>query len=395
MPPLAVDVALAVLTVVLLIVSVVVAHDRGAPAPGLSTYLSVSAIAAPLPFRRRYPLVVLLACATLLFVFYSLNNDAGLAPAVPLAVALYTAAEYGHLRWSLLVSLFYTAVGTYVLIGLRHQPVLTVLADFVQEGSLLLAICLLGEAVRNRRGWAGEVRDRLRQAAEAAEAEHEREAARRVTEERVRIARELHDVLAHTISALTIQARVILDGLPDGPPQVRSAGEAILSTSREAMSEVRATVGLLRVADEQTGVPPGPVPGVGQLDGLLATARATGLVTRRETVGSPVPLPATVDLSVYRIVQESLTNVVRHARAATVTVTLRYLPGAVEVQVDDDGRGPAAAGRTGGYGLVGIRERAGALGGAATTGPGPGGGFRVLARLRLGTAPAPVSPIGS
>jgi hypothetical protein len=132
MPPLAVDVALAVLTVVLLIVSVVVAHDRGAPAPGLSTYLSVSAIAAPLPFRRRYPLVVLLACATLLFVFYSLNNDAGLAPAVPLAVALYTAAEYGHLRWSLLVSLFYTAVGTYVLIGLRHQPVLTVLADFVQ-----------------------------------------------------------------------------------------------------------------------------------------------------------------------------------------------------------------------------------------------------------------------
>jgi signal transduction histidine kinase len=389
-PPVVVDLALAVGTAVLLVVNIVVGHDRGAAPPGPVTYVTAVLGAAPLLARRRYPLGVLLACAVLLFAFYTLSPNAGVGPAVPLAVALYTCAEYGHLRWSLGVSAFYVGVGIFVLLVKQHAAVLGVLADFSQEGSLLVAICLLGDAVRSRRGWAGEIRVRLREAAAAAEAEREQETVRRVALERVRIARELHDILAHTISALTIQARVIVDGLrDDGPPRVRTAAEAILATSREAMTEVRATVGLLRAADEPAAANSAPVPGVDQLEALLTTARATGLEADLHTEGTPVPLPATVALAVYRIAQESLTNVVRHADARSATVTVRYLPDAVEVEVDDDGQGPSGASRPSGFGLLGIRERAAVLGGNAVTRAGPHGGFQVLACLPLGEPPNP------
>jgi len=393
-PVVVVDLALAVGTAVLLAVDIVVGHDRGAAPPGPVTYLTAVLIAVPLLVRRRYPLGVLLACAVLLFAFYSWSPNAGLAPAVPLAVALYTCAEHGHLRWSLGVSAFYVGVGIFVLLATQHAPVLGVLSDFTQEASLLVAICLLGDAVRSRRGWAGEIRKRLREAAVAAEAEREQDTVRRVALERVRIARELHDILAHTISALTIQARVIVDGLRDeGPPRVRTAAEAILATSREAMSEVRATVGLLRAADEPAADTSAPVPGVDQVEALLATARATGLEAHLRTEGTSAPLPATVALAVYRIAQESLTNVVRHAQAHSATVTVRYLPDAVEVQVDDDGQGPSGASRPSGYGLLGIRERAAVLGGSAVARAGPHGGFQVLARLPLREPSNPPTPV--
>jgi len=387
-PVVVVDLALAVGTAVLLVVNIVVGHDRGAAPPGPVTYVTSVLIAVPLLVRRRYPLGVLLACAVLLFAFYSWSPNAGLGPTVPLAVALYTCAEYGRLRWSLAVSAFYVGAGIFVLVVKQHAAVLGVLSDFSQEGSLLVAICLLGDAVRSRRGWAAEIRKRLREAAAAAEAQRERETVRRVAEERVRIARELHDILAHTISALTIQARVIADGLrDDGPPRVRTAAEAILATSREAMAEVRATVGLLRAADETTAATSAPLPGVDQVEALLATARATGLEAYVRTEGTPVALPATVALAVYRIAQESLTNVVRHAGARAATVTVRYLPDAVEVQIDDDGHGPSGASRPSGFGLLGIRERAAVLGGSAVTRAGPHGGFQVLAHLPLGEQP--------
>jgi signal transduction histidine kinase len=389
-PAVVIDLALAVGTAVLSVVNIVVGHDRGAAPPGPVTYVTAALVAAPLLVRRRYPLGVLLACAVVLFAFYTWSPHAGVGPGVPLAVALYTCAEYGHLRWSLGVSAFYVGAGIFVLLVKQHAAVLGVLSDFSQEGSLLVAICLLGDAVRSRRGWAGEIRKRLREAAAAAEAERERETVRRVAVERVRIARELHDILAHTISALTIQARVIVDGLrDDGPPRVRTAAEAILASSREAMTEVRATVGLLRAADEPAAATSAPVPGVDQVEALLATARATGLEANLCTEGTPVPLPATVALALYRIAQESLTNVVRHADAHTATVTVRYLPDAVEVQIDDDGQGPSGASQPSGFGLLGIRERAAVLGGSAVTRARPHGGFQVLARLPLGEPPNP------
>jgi signal transduction histidine kinase len=344
------------------------------------TYLAAAVIAGPLLVRKRHPLGVLLACAVLLFAFYTLFPHAGMGVAVPLGVALYGAAEYGHLRAALAVSAFYTLAGGVALIAGGQQSPVRAVSELVQQGSLLAAICLLGEAVRSRRGWAAEIRKRLAQAA----IEREQEAQRRVEQERLRIARELHDVLAHTISALTIQARVIKDGLPaDGPPAVRDAAAAILSTSRDAMGEVRAAIGVLRVPG--AGEPRTPMPEISHLDNLVATARSAGLAVTVETDGPAVALPTAVNMTAYRIVQEALTNAVRHAAASTVTVRLGYSPGQLEVRVVDDGHGPdpgRAAGQ-GGFGLVGMRERTAAIGGTLCTGARPEGGFEVKATLPL------------
>jgi len=293
-------------------------------------------------------------------------------------VALYGAAEYGHLRWALGVSAFYTLAGGFALIAGGQQSPVQAVAVLVQQGSLLAAICLLGEAVHSRRGWAAEIRNRLAQAARTAEIEREQEAQRRVEQERLRIARELHDVLAHTISALTIQARVIKDGLPaGGPPAVRAAADAILSTGRDAMGEVRAAIGVLRTPD-----PDNSVPDVNHLEALVQPAKAAGLTVDVHTSGSPRPLPPAVSLTAYRIIQEALTNVVRHAAASTVTVTLAYEPSRLTLCVKDDGRGPANSEKAG-YGLVGMRERANAVGGEVTAGARPEGGFLVNAALPL------------
>jgi signal transduction histidine kinase len=377
------DVLLAVATGVLLLVSVRVAYATGSARPTAWTYVGAAVIAVPLVRRRRYPLAVLLTCAVLLFGFYTLFPHAGMGVAIPLGVALYGAAEYGHLRWALAVSAFYTLAGGFALIVGGQQSPVQAVAALVQQGSLLAAICLLGEAVHSRRGWAAEIRNRLAHAARTAEIEREQEAQRRVEQERLRIARELHDVLAHTISALTIQARVIKDGLPgDGPPAVRAAADAILSTGRDAMGEVRAAIGVLRVTGNVAGQDGSTVPDVGHLDALVTPARAAGLTANVVTTGQPKPLPPAVNLTAYRIIQEALTNVVRHAAASTVTITLAYEPAQLTVEISDDGQGLANI-ENAGYGLIGMHERANAIGGEVTIGPRPEGGFLVSATLPL------------
>jgi signal transduction histidine kinase len=378
------DVLLAAATCVLLLVSVRVAHSLGAEGPIVWTYVAAAVIAVPLLVRRRYPLAVLLTCAILLFAFYTVFPHAGMGVAVPLGVALYGAAEHGHLRAALLVSAFYTLAGGIALIAGGQQSPVRAVSELVQQGSLLAAICLLGEAVHSRRGWAAETRERLAEAAietrerlARAATEREQEAQRRVEQERLRIARELHDVLAHTISALTIQARVIKDGLPDdGPPAVREAAAAILSTSRDAMGEVRAAIGVLRVPSE----PGTPMPDINHLDTLVATARSAGLAVNVETDGSAVPLPPAVNLTAYRIIQEALTNTVRHAAASTVTIHLGYSPQKLEVRVQDNGQGPVEGEE--GFGLIGMRERTAAIGGELCTGAGAQG-FEVRATLPI------------
>lgn len=401
------DAFLAVATATLMELSVRVSYGLGAPRPTLSTYLLAASVAVPLLARHRWPLRVLLACSALLFNFYFWHGPAGIAPTIPLGVALYAAAAAGKLRWALLVSTFFVVAGYWALTVLQRQPSLKVASQVVVEAALLGGISLLGDTVHSRRGWAAETQRRIRQA----ELEREREADRRVIQERLRIARELHDVLAHSISALTIQARVIADGLPDPPPEIRAATDAILSTSREAMADVRATVGLLRETGELpsngelragrelresseligTGVSP-PAPGVARVETVLEIARSSGLTAHCAVLGEVVPLPAAVDLTAYRIVQEAVTNVVRHARASTVTVTVEHRPGLLEVRVDDDGRGVGPGGPPGGpafggpggppgYGLRGMRERAASVGGEVRAGPGPERGFQVVARL--------------
>ena len=380
-----VDAGLAVGTAAVTAAAVHVAIEPHATPPDALAYLLAVSFGAVLLVRRRWPLGVFAAANLLLFVYYTLGYP-GMSPAIPLGGALYTAAAAGHLRWGLLSTAFYMTAGA-VVVGLRENtPALEVLTLFLPQASLMVALLLLGDAVRSRRGWQAEVRERLARV----EADREREAQRRVERERLRIARELHDVLAHTIAVVTVQAGVAADVLAESPEQARAALRAIRSASREAMAELQATVGVLRAGElggEQA--PRAPSPGLGQLGGLLEAARERGLTVEAEVAGEPRPLPALVDLTAYRIVQESLTNVGRHAGGAAATVTIRYEPGAVVVEVDDDGQGPGPepADAHQGFGLAGMAERSAALGGSLEAGPRPGGGFRVRAWLPLaGTA---------
>jgi signal transduction histidine kinase len=233
-----------------------------------------------------------------------------------------------------------------------------------------------------------------------AEVTRAEEARRRAGEERMRIARELHDVLAHNISLINVQAGVALHLMDEQPGQSRTALQAIKQASNDALGELRSVLDVLRQGDEQP--PRAPASGLAQLDSLVAGAAATGLEVRTRVEGAPRPLPAGTDLAAFRIVQESLTNVTRHAGpAASATVLVRYGPDDLTVQVDDDGRGAAAgkgseaapgrrstdsdrqvrrSGRPG-RGLLGMRERVAALGGELAAGPRPGGGFRMQARF--------------
>jgi len=212
---------------------------------------------------------------------------------------------------------------------------------------------------------------------------HAEEARRRASEERLRIARELHDVLAHNISLINVQAGVALHLIDEQPEQARTALAAIKQASKEALGELRSVLSVLRQADEAPP-PRSPAPSVERLDGLVSRASAAGLEVRTEISGTPKTLPAGVDLAAFRIVQEALTNVARHAGHATATIRVGYGEDDLTVQVDDNGNGtgqPSTSG--GGNGIPGMRERASALGGELEAGPRPGGGFRVLARLPL------------
>ncbi|HEX2180062.1 MAG TPA: sensor histidine kinase, partial [Actinomycetota bacterium] len=250
----------------------------------------------------------------------------------------------------------------------------------IMPGVLAVASVLAGEAAHNRRRYLAEVAERLSRA----QADREAEPQRRLTEERLRIARELHDIMAHTITVITVQAGEALDALDQYPDQVREAVRNIRDASREAMSELRATVGVLRAAPEP-GTERRPAPGMRDLAELVQTAEGGGLHADLQVQGEVRPLPAAVELTAYRIVQESLTNVIRHAGASRATVTVQYEPGVVTVQVEDDGGNPPA-GAANGHGIRGMRERAEAVGGRLEAKPGPDG-FRVWAVLPVDLQP--------
>jgi signal transduction histidine kinase len=238
-------------------------------------------------------------------------------------------------------------------------------------------------------GAAGEIaRIRLERRAERAQAARE-EARRRASEERLLIARELHDVLAHDISLINVQSGVALHLLDERPEQARPALEAINEASDEALGALRSVLDVLSRGLGEDGTrgesgswaPYAPTAGLRDLDSLVRRTRAAGLDVHLTVEGEARPLPAGVDLAAFRIVQEALTNVVRHADSARATVRLLYAPAELVVQVDDDGRG-VGSGRAG-RGIAGMRQRVHALGGTFAAGPRPGRGFRVRARFLL------------
>jgi signal transduction histidine kinase len=224
----------------------------------------------------------------------------------------------------------------------------------------------------------------VRRAAEQEEAER-----RRVDEERLRIARELHDVLAHSISVINVQAGVGLALLDSDREQARTALTTIKTASKEALGEVRQVLDTLRAPG---AAPRTPAPGLDRLPELTAQAADAGLEVTTATEGTAVPLPPGADLAAFRIVQEALTNVIRHSGSRTARVQLHYGTGEFRIDVDDEGPAVKEEQRGGGNGLVGMRERAAALGGSAEAGPRGDGGFRVTARIPLtatGTVTAP------
>ena len=208
----------------------------------------------------------------------------------------------------------------------------------------------------------------------------EEETQRRVTEERLRIARELHDVVSHSISTINVQAGVAAHVMGERPEQAREALLAIKETSKETLRELRGILQVLRQVDEVE--PRDPAPGLAQLDILVKTASEAGVPTKTFILGTARPLPPAIDLAAYRIIQESLTNVVRHAGRATAEVTLAYEPSRIVIDVTDDGLGPVEGnGDPVGHGIAGIRERVGAAGGGMEVGQRNGRGFRLRAWL--------------
>jgi signal transduction histidine kinase len=242
----------------------------------------------------------------------------------------------------------------------------------------MAVLVVAAEVVRMRRERAAESR-----------AVHRAEERRQVSEERLRMARDLHDVIGHNISLINVQATMGLDLIDAQPDQARAALGAIKTVSKDALGELRAMLAALRQDDE--GAPREPAPGLGRLDGLVDLTRAAGLHVITEESGRRVQLPAAVDVTAYRIIQESLTNVARHAPGASATIRITYQPNSVLVEVVDDGRvmtsngassdGDAPAGQ--GSGIAGMRERAVALGGRLDAGVHPDGGFHVEACLPL------------
>jgi signal transduction histidine kinase len=332
----------------------------------------------PLAARRRFPGTVLALCvASGLAIGALFLPPEFLGPAI--LVAVYSVAAYGS-RWVALAGLAAAELGlaaVQLIQGRFGEP-----AAWVQFALIIGAAWLLGYFVGDRHVYAARLEERT------AELEQAREelARRAVAEERLRLARELHDVVAHSMSVIAVQSGVGAHVAESRPEEVGKALAAIEATSRATLEELRRLLGVLR-QDSEPQASLAPVPGLADLDSLLAEVGKAGLAVRLRVEGTPSPLPAGVDLSAYRIVQEALTNVVKHAGPAQAQVTIGYRDQDVTVEVTDDGRGAAALagdGRGGtGHGLVGMRERVAAFGGDLETGPRPGGGFRVAARLPL------------
>jgi signal transduction histidine kinase len=329
-----------------------------------------------LVLRRHRPAIVLLVTSGAIAASVALGYPTGPIWGMPM-IALYTAAAVGRRALALLAA---TAMMVVLVVWtvLARDP-----GSPAEIGFSVLLVALsvaVGEVARGRRDYLAEVERR------AVEAERTREEAarRHAGEERIRLARDLHDITAHTIAVIAIQAGVAsdaLDRLERCPEPVREAVRAIRSSSRQAMAELKATVTALREGE----APRDPLPGLNQLEELVGMATSAGVRVELEVSGERRPLPPAVDLTAFRIVQESLTNVLRHARAGSATVRVRYGPDALQLEVDDDGVGaaPPAATAGGGHGLAVMAERAAAVGGRLQAGPGAARGFRVGAWLPL------------
>ena len=332
----------------------------------------------------------------------------GLGADFAVVVGIYTSAtRHSWRETAVAVGVAVAAAALVAILEGKTGDLLTALDDLLAQLALYAAVALLGLYMRRRRAYVRTLVDRaedLEREREMLEREHDLMTRQAVAVERARIARELHDVVAHHVSVMVIQAGAAQASLPPDAAASSQAIEAVGQTGREAMAELRRMLGLLR---SEASFEPGsdatdgltaeagraPQPGLSDLAGLADRTRDAGVEVAIEIVGDARPLPAGVDLSVYRVAQEALTNTLRHSGPGTqARVRVAFEPEAVVVEVTDDGRdrrfGPLEPARSAvGHGLVGMRERATLYGGRLEAGPLPGGGFRVMARFPFDPAP--------
>ncbi|MFF0448410.1 sensor histidine kinase [Streptomyces sp. NPDC004609] len=392
--PLALDAALAVIVLAGMVLGSFAepygkhGPEFGARTPGALTLVLLVLASAALVYRRRRPVCVLVLAGALAVVELILA-DRPAPVAMAAVIALYTVASRTDRPTTWRVGLLTMTVLTGAAMFFGTTPWYTQenLGIFAWTGMAAAA----GDAVRSRRAFVDAIRER----ADRAERTREEEARRRVAEERLRIARDLHDVVAHHIALVNVQAGVAAHVMDKRPDQAKEALAHVREASRSALNELRATVGLLRQSGDPEA-PTEPAPGLGVLDQLVTTFRQSGLAVEVARADEGVRRPAAVDLAAYRIIQEALTNVRKHAGPdAKAEVSVIRVGATLEVTVLDNGTTPdthtvrpyapgaPAHQRGGGHGLLGMRERVSALGGRLSAGPRYGGGFRVQAILPL------------
>ncbi len=353
----------------------------------------VAAATIPLMFRRRWPIAVGLITAAALLPLTIWDYSAPTAVVIIL-IAVYTAGNHADILGSLTVTAAHTGMSTaYSIATSARYPEQSQIdgASITINFLLLLGMWAIGRAVRNRRLYTAELEDRAQRLQSAGEAE----VRAAITQERSRIARELHDVVAHHVSVMTVQAAGARRSLTRDPDRSAEVLLSVEATGRAALSEMRRVVGVLRGPDDtdesDDGAGLSPQPGLAELGDLAEHMRAAGLPTTVAVDGEPGSVPIGVDVTAYRIIQEALTNTIKHAGPSTASVLVRYSSDEIRVTIADDGNGMAAALETHrkqskGHGLLGMRERVALYGGSLAVGPRQGGGFEVRARIPLDDA---------
>ncbi len=357
------------LAAVVLVVSLQPLFRTGkGPIPGWG-YVLVVAMCLPLVLRRRYPLAVALVCGGLTMV-YGLSSLPD--PPVPYAglLSLYSVATHGsrdHANAAGIIAAF--AITSALLVDPAAD-----LEDATVQLLLFATAWLLGDSTRRRR----EAATALAERADQLERTRAAEAAAAVAAERSRIARELHDVVAHHLSMMVVQAEAGAVATHRDPGRTEAVFDAIGAAGKQALTEMRRLLGVLK---QDGPAELAPQPGAGEIPSLVDGVRSTGLSVDFTVSGDPPELPLAVGLTAYRIVQEALTNSVRHSGASSVTVAVAYDDRVVQVTVSDDGAGGSTPARPGGHGLVAMRERVALVGGTLDAGPAPQGGWTVRAVL--------------
>jgi signal transduction histidine kinase len=356
---------------------------RSVPTPPVIVAWAI-AFTVPLLLRRRFPCLVLIVTAVHFLLYWAVGLVNEIASWLVLAVAVFSAAAYGRLpRAAWCAGACLAGMGALGVVAfLLRGP-----ADAGRFGASGLVVATVLDALPYVVGWTlGTMTRRLRESRASLrlrtlelDQERRRSAERAVLEERVRIARELHDVVAHHVSLMGIQAGVAQRLFDARPDDAREAVAAVQAGSGQVIAELQTLLGVLRGREDPDDPAREPAPGLDRLPDLVAGVRRAGLEVDLAVEGAPGP-PA-LELSAYRIVQEALTNSLKHAGTARASVTVRCAGGGIDVEVVDDGHGPGPESADGGRGLVGMRERVGLHNGTLEAGARPGGGFRVHARL--------------